>query len=95
MLKAAPLAHLGYHQYTHITQAWDMNMALMPDDTARGPFLAESIAMWKEDEKKEQIRSLMARCVYSVQREFNLSVKLDFFFYQSQLLYWNQSCSYS
>jgi hypothetical protein len=31
-LKAAPLARLGYHQYTAITNVFDMHMPFMPDD---------------------------------------------------------------
>jgi hypothetical protein len=43
VLKAAPLARLGYHQYTHITQVWDMKMPFMSDDTRSGDVLAGSI----------------------------------------------------
>lgn len=43
MLKAAPLARLGYHQYTHITQVWDMKMPFMPDDKVSGGVLGGAI----------------------------------------------------
>ncbi|KAF2100681.1 hypothetical protein NA57DRAFT_74279 [Rhizodiscina lignyota] len=39
VLKAAPIARHGYHQYTHIDQVWDMHMPIMPDDTASGGVL--------------------------------------------------------
>jgi hypothetical protein len=42
-LKAAPLARLGYHQYTHINQIWDMKMPIMADDTVSGGVLAGNI----------------------------------------------------
>ena len=32
MLKAAPLARLGYHQWTSITKVFDLDMPTMPDD---------------------------------------------------------------
>ncbi|MCJ1452963.1 hypothetical protein MMC28_003308 [Mycoblastus sanguinarius] len=32
VLKAAPIARNGYHQYTHINQVWDMAMPVMDDD---------------------------------------------------------------
>jgi hypothetical protein len=32
VLKAGPLARLGYHQYTYINNIFDMQMPFMPDD---------------------------------------------------------------
>jgi hypothetical protein len=43
VLKAAPLARLGYHQYTHINQVWDMKMPLMPDDAISAGVLSGSL----------------------------------------------------
>ncbi|KIM95884.1 hypothetical protein OIDMADRAFT_33292 [Oidiodendron maius Zn] len=39
VLKAAPLARLGYHQYTAITNVFDMKMPFMPDDNVSGNVL--------------------------------------------------------
>jgi hypothetical protein len=39
VLKAAPLARLGYHQYTAITHVFDMKMPFMPDDNVGGNML--------------------------------------------------------
>ena len=39
MLKAAPLARLGYHQYTAISHVFDMKMPFMPDDNVSGNIL--------------------------------------------------------
>ncbi|KAH8649564.1 hypothetical protein BGZ61DRAFT_376068 [Ilyonectria robusta] len=39
VLKAAPIARLGYHQYTHIDQVWEMVMPMMPDDKVSGGVL--------------------------------------------------------
>jgi len=36
VLKAAPLARLGYHQYTAINNIFDMEMPFMPDDHVSG-----------------------------------------------------------
>lgn len=36
MLKAAPIARNGYHQYTHIEKIWDMPMPINPDDHVSG-----------------------------------------------------------
>jgi hypothetical protein len=32
VLKAAPIARLGYRQYTHIDNVWEMTIPSMPDD---------------------------------------------------------------
>jgi flavin reductase (DIM6/NTAB) family NADH-FMN oxidoreductase RutF len=32
VLKAAPIARMGYHQYTHVSSAFDMKVPMMPDD---------------------------------------------------------------
>lgn len=39
VLKAAPIARLGYHQYTHIDKVWEMIIPSMPDDTVSGAVL--------------------------------------------------------
>ncbi|QSZ31896.1 hypothetical protein DSL72_001465 [Monilinia vaccinii-corymbosi] len=39
VLKAAPLARLGYHQYTAINNIFDMDMPFMPDDHVSGNVL--------------------------------------------------------
>jgi flavin reductase (DIM6/NTAB) family NADH-FMN oxidoreductase RutF len=45
VLKAAPLARLGYHQYTHINQVWDMKMPFMPDDKVSGNILSGAVGI--------------------------------------------------
>ena len=56
VLKAAPLARNGYHQYTHITQVWDMPMPMMPDDNVSKGVLGGSMGYDDpdEEEKKEE-----------------------------------------
>ncbi|KAI9649470.1 hypothetical protein NHQ30_002046 [Ciborinia camelliae] len=39
VLKAAPLARLGYHQYTAINNIFDMDVPFMPDDNVSGNVL--------------------------------------------------------
>lgn len=39
VLKAAPLARLGYHQYTAINNIFEMDMPFMPDDHVSGNVL--------------------------------------------------------
>jgi len=39
VLKASPLARLGYHQYTAITHTFDLKMPFMPDDNVSGNVL--------------------------------------------------------
>lgn len=39
VLKAAPIARNGYHQYTHINQVWDMQMPMPADDKVSGGVL--------------------------------------------------------
>ncbi|KAK8912047.1 hypothetical protein VCV18_013027 [Metarhizium anisopliae] len=51
VLKAAPLARLGYHQYTAINNIFDMKMPFMPDDTESMGVLAGA-APPKETEKE-------------------------------------------
>jgi hypothetical protein len=36
VLKAAPIARNGYHQYTHIEKVWNMPMPINPDDHVSG-----------------------------------------------------------
>jgi hypothetical protein len=40
VLKAAPLARLGYHQYTAIDNVFEMKVPLMPDDFVSGRVLS-------------------------------------------------------
>lgn len=42
MLKAAPLARLGYHQYTAINDVFEMKIPFMPDDFVSGGVLSGS-----------------------------------------------------
>ena len=51
VLKAAPIARNGYHQYTHITQVWDMYMPFMPDDAASEGVLGGSVAYDSPDDE--------------------------------------------
>ena len=53
VLKAAPLARLGYHQYTAINNVFDMHMPFMPDDNVSRGVLAGSVAE-PEPEKVHQ-----------------------------------------
>ncbi|RDW85450.1 hypothetical protein BP5796_03775 [Coleophoma crateriformis] len=43
VLKAAPVARNGYHQFTHITQVWDMAMPIMSDDNVSGGVLGGDV----------------------------------------------------
>ena len=49
MLKAAPLARLGYHQYTAITHVFDMKMPFMPDDNVSGNVLGGETGVSDEE----------------------------------------------
>lgn len=40
VLKAGPLARLGYHQYTYINNVFEMRMPMMPDDYASAGVLS-------------------------------------------------------
>lgn len=56
VLKAAPIARNGYHQYTHINQVWDMKMPIMADDRFGAATLAGNfggLADTEEQKKKE------------------------------------------
>jgi hypothetical protein len=50
VLKAAPLARLVYHQYTHITQIFNMEMPFMPDDITGRSVLAGSTTQIDTDQ---------------------------------------------
>jgi hypothetical protein len=63
VLKAAPLARNGYHQYTHIDQVWDMHMPMMPDDKVSGPVLGGDMAY---DLAKDEDKGLSQEVVGSV-----------------------------
>jgi hypothetical protein len=51
VLKAAPLARLGYHQYTSVSHVFDMQMPFMPDDQVSGNVLG---GVAPEEPKKEE-----------------------------------------
>jgi hypothetical protein len=73
VLKAAPLARLGYHQYTAITHTFDLKMPVMPDDNVSGNILggesggASDTVLYKtrdhrsEDERRLEERSRNAK----------------------------------
>jgi hypothetical protein len=52
VLKAAPIARNGYRQYTHITQVWNMDVPMMPDDKISASVLAGSFAGLTIDDSK-------------------------------------------
>ncbi|OCK99072.1 uncharacterized protein K441DRAFT_703091 [Cenococcum geophilum 1.58] len=64
VLKAAPIARNGYHQYTHINQVWDMHMNIPADDKVSAgvlggdmkPFVPKLIQEGNKDsnEKEEE-----------------------------------------
>jgi flavin reductase (DIM6/NTAB) family NADH-FMN oxidoreductase RutF len=56
VLKAAPIARNGYHQYTHINQVWDMQMPMMPDDNVSGGVLGGSMAYDDPDEEDRNMK---------------------------------------
>jgi len=63
VLKAAPIARNGYHQYTHINQVWDMPMPMNPDDHVSGGVLGGNMDFGDHDEnppaeKKEYVGSV-------------------------------------
>jgi len=64
VLKAAPLARLGYHQYTAITHVFDMKMPIMVDDNVSGNILGgesggSDMAIYKSrDHRSEDERRL-------------------------------------
>ncbi|WYZ43083.1 hypothetical protein EsH8_VI_000782 [Colletotrichum jinshuiense] len=57
ILKAAPLARNGYHQYTHVNQVYDMLMPAMPDDTRSGDVLGGNVNYNIRYEEKEMKRA--------------------------------------
>ncbi|TVY75825.1 Uncharacterized protein LSUE1_G005857 [Lachnellula suecica] len=67
VLKAAPLARLGYHQYTAITHVFDMKMPFMPDDNVSGNTLggetgdSDAILYKTMDPRSEDDRRLEER----------------------------------
>ncbi|ESZ95800.1 hypothetical protein SBOR_3817 [Sclerotinia borealis F-4128] len=64
VLKAAPLARLGYHQYTAINNIFDMDMPFMPDDHVSGNTLGgvvpkdidEKIVVENGTERRDSVR---------------------------------------
>jgi hypothetical protein len=52
VLKAAPLARLGYHQYTAINNIFEMKMPFMPDDHVSGNILGGEVP--KEEGNREE-----------------------------------------
>lgn len=67
MLKAAPLARLGYHQYTAITHVFDMKMPTMPDDNVSGNILggesgiSDAVVFGTRDRRSEEERRIEER----------------------------------
>jgi hypothetical protein len=72
VLKAAPLARLGYHQYTAITHVFDLTMPFMPDDNVSGNILGgekgnTDVTLYKtrdhrsEDDRRAEERELNAK----------------------------------
>ncbi|KAH9204242.1 hypothetical protein DL95DRAFT_529347 [Leptodontidium sp. 2 PMI_412] len=53
VLKAVPIARMGYHQYTHVTQAWDMKVPMMPDDTMSAGVLGGNF-----DDVKQSVKAI-------------------------------------
>lgn len=53
VLKAAPIARLGYHQYTHIDKVWEMIMPSMPDDNVSGGVLGGTGLVYGDPEADE------------------------------------------
>ncbi|KAN0073987.1 hypothetical protein V8E54_007924 [Elaphomyces granulatus] len=54
VLKAAPLARLGYHQYTAINNVFDMQMPFMPDDHVSGNVLAGTVNQASQDPESQK-----------------------------------------
>ena len=54
VLKARPLARLGYHQYTSIESIFEMVVPLMPDDTIGGAVLGGDKAKVSEEMAKRK-----------------------------------------
>jgi hypothetical protein len=54
VLKARPLARLGYHQYTSIESIFEMRVPLMPDDTAGAAALGGDKAKVAEEMAKKK-----------------------------------------
>lgn len=76
MLKAAPLARLGYHQYTAITHVFDLPMPMMADDNVSGNTLGGEIGgsdaevyrtrdMRSEDERRQEERERKTKSAVS------------------------------
>jgi hypothetical protein len=51
VLKAAPIARNGYHQYTHIEKIWNMPMPINPDDHVSGGVFGGDFSKTGEAEK--------------------------------------------
>jgi len=51
VLKAMPLARNGYWQYTHISQVWDMEPEILPDDKVSAFALGGNVAVEGENGK--------------------------------------------
>lgn len=54
VLKAAPIARLGYHQYTHIDKVWEMIVPSMPDDNVSGTVLGGTGIAYADPEADEE-----------------------------------------
>ena len=47
-MKAAPLARLGYHQYSAVNSVFDMQMPIMEDDHVSGNILGGELSSNEE-----------------------------------------------
>ncbi|KAM3067987.1 hypothetical protein ACMFMG_011037 [Clarireedia jacksonii] len=56
VLKAAPLARLGYHQYTAINNVFEMKMPFMPDDNVSGNILGGEVPKDESHEETKQVQ---------------------------------------
>ncbi len=63
VLKASPLARLGYHQYAHITSIFDMEMPMMPDDYASAGVLGGSASQVDADQNANGEKSEQKQCL--------------------------------
>jgi hypothetical protein len=61
VLKATPLARLGYHQYTAIDNVFDLDMPFMPDDHMSGNVLAGAVVD-AEPEAENKLEKTRSRC---------------------------------
>jgi hypothetical protein len=72
VLKAAPLARLGYHQYTYISHVFDMVMPFMPDDDVSGNILggvapASDVILYATKDKRSEEERRLAERAYNAE----------------------------